>query len=135
MLIGWRMQDDLNRFARLPDGTLTVDALTGTCTHSVDGELTTHIGPEIAAWFRHRLDADGIPFSAITFANVTADVHITTEQRRSDTRVKFDWKCRSLISTSDREFTSELAEPHTWCSGKPRNEESGEPDDARESPS
>jgi hypothetical protein len=116
-------------------GALTVDALAGTCTHSVDGELTTHIGPEIAAWLRHRLNADGIPFSAITIANVTAEVHITTEQHRRDTRVKFDWKCRSLIATRDREFTSELAEPHTWCSGTSRKEECGEPDDARESPS
>ena len=134
MLIGWRMQEDLTRFARMSDGTLTVDALSGNCTHSVDGELMTYIGPEIAAWFRHRLETDGIPFSAITIANVTADVHITTEQRRRDTRVRFDWKCRSLISTSDREFTSELAEPHTWCSGKPQIEEGGEPADARESP-
>lgn len=126
MLIGWRMQDDLDRFARFPNGTLTVDALTGSCTHSVDGELSTYIGPEIAAWFRHRLDTDGIPLSAIVIANVTADVHVTTEQRRRDTRVKFDWKCRSLISTRDRDFTSELAEPHTWCSGIPRNEECGE---------
>ena len=127
MLIGWRMQDDLNRFAQLPDGTLTVDALTGACTHNVDGELTTYIGPEIAAWFRHRLDTDGIPISAISIANVTADVHITAEQRRRDTRVKFEWKCRSRITAGDREFTSELAEPHTWVSGAPRNEKSGEP--------
>ncbi|KLU05192.1 hypothetical protein RISK_002768 [Rhodopirellula islandica] len=123
------MQDDLERFARLPDGTLTVDALTGACTHSVDGELTTYIGPEIAAWFRHRLDTDGIPLSAITIASVTANVHVTIEQRRRDTRVKFDWSCRSLISTGSREFTSELAEPHTWCSGNPKTEDSGEPCD------
>ncbi len=135
MLIGWRMQDDLTRFAQLPGGTLTVDALTGTCMHSVDGELTTDIGPEIAAWFRHRLDTDGIPVSAITIANVTADVHIATEQSRRNARVKFHWKCRSRITAGDREFTSELAEPHTWCSGAALNEDRGEPDDARESPS
>ncbi len=129
------MQDDLNRFAQLSDGTLTIDVLTGTCTHSVHGKLSTYIGPEIAAWFQHRLDADRIPISAITVASVTADVHITTEQRRRDTRVKFDWKCRSLISTRDREFTSKLEAPHTWCSGKPRNEESGTPNDTRDSPS
>ena len=119
MLIGWRMQDDLNRFAQLPDGTLTVDALSGFCSHSKVGEIETYVGPEIAAWLRHRLDTDGIPHSVVTFAQVVADVTITTERRRRDTLVRFHWHCRSLISTSDRDFASELTEPHSWCSGLP----------------
>ena len=124
MLVGWRMQDDLRTFAQMPDGTITVDALSGTCTHSETGHLETHIGPEIAAWLRHRLDADGIPLSTIIVASVAADVTITAERRRRDTRVRFNWHCRSQISTPERHFASELSEPHTWCSGNPRVEDS-----------
>ena len=32
---GWRMQSDLETFAALPDGSLTVDVLAGTCVHEL----------------------------------------------------------------------------------------------------
>ena len=51
MFMGWRMADDLDTFANLPDGTLTIDVLHGTCSHSESGPVQTHIAAEIAAWF------------------------------------------------------------------------------------
>lgn len=117
MLIGWRMSEDLELFAQLPDGTLSVDVLTGSCVHSVAGELTTHIAPEMAAWFRLRLEIDGVPLSRIAEARVNADVTIVVEKRRRDRRVHFGWRCRSLIATPDSQYSSSLKEPHTWCSG------------------
>ena len=117
MLIGWRMYEDLDLFAQLPSGTLSVDVLAGKCTHTVAGDLTTHIAPEMAAWFVHRLEADGVPVSMITEARVDADVTVVIEKRRRDKRVHFDWRCRSLIATQNRQYSSLLEEPHTWCSG------------------
>ena len=42
-------------FAQLPEGRLKIDVHTGTCEHDSVGVVKTYIGPEIAAWFSHRL--------------------------------------------------------------------------------
>ncbi|MDB4759754.1 hypothetical protein OAG34_00925 [bacterium] len=125
MLIGWRMQQDLNLFATMSDGTLTIDVLDGICIHDADGELDTYIASEMSSWFRHRLEADNIPVETISVTRVVARVSINTERRRRDTRVHFDWRCRSLITAAGRDFVSELSEPHTWCSGLPPIHSSG----------
>lgn len=114
MFMGWRMGDDLDTFLALPDGTLTIDVLNGSCNHSELGIVQTRIAAEIAAWFSHRLDEHKIPHDDIVDATLTVHVkHILPVSKRKR-GVTFDWSCDGMIKTTDREYCAHLAEPHTW---------------------
>ena len=114
MFMGWRMQQDLGTFAELPDGLLQIDVLSGTCTHTDAGSVTTHIAGELNAWFLDRLNKHGIPATDIE----TAMLHVimkNTIASKHKMGIAFDWTCDSkIVTTEGREFTAHLAEPHTW---------------------
>ena len=114
MFMGWRMADDLDVFANLPDGILTIDVLCGTCSHDELGSIETRIAPEIAAWFLHRLDEHRIPRSDIIDATLTVsmDRRIPLPTLKRD--ITYDWTCDGSFRTKDREYHARLSEPHTW---------------------
>jgi len=113
MFMGWRMGDDLETLATLPDGILTIDVLHGTCNHSETGCVQTHIAAEIAAWFLHRLHEHRI--DRVDIVNATLTVHMTRVAPPKHKRgITWNWTCDGLIQTSDREYRAHLAEPHTW---------------------
>jgi hypothetical protein len=113
MFMGWRMADDLETFAKLPDGELNINVLDAACEHSVAGKIDTYIAGEIKAWFLHRLQEHKIPLHEVTAAHLT--VHMKNRIASSHKRgISFDGTCDSTIRTNDREYSAHLAEPHTW---------------------
>ncbi|PHQ36107.1 hypothetical protein [Rhodopirellula bahusiensis] len=113
MFYGWRMQSDLETFAALPDGALTVDVLAGTCVHDSCGALETYIAGEMSAWFKHQLDERGIPLADIKSAMLFVDL-VRVPPPKKKRGITFDWRGRGVIQTDSREYVSELAESHTW---------------------
>lgn len=97
MFMGWRMQDDLAAFSKLPDGQLCINVLGGSCEHSKSGPLDTHIAGEIREWFLQRLATHHIPLSDIVAATLTVTMKSTipTPHRRG---IAFDWTCDATIS-------------------------------------
>jgi len=114
MFMGWRMGEDLDTFSKLPDGQLTIDVLTGNCEHDSAGTVQTYIGPEIAAWFAHRLEQHHIESGEILLATLTVQIARPTPPAKGKRGITFHWKCKAQIRTSDRLYDAELAEPHPW---------------------
>ena len=118
MLMGWRMGDDLETLADLPDGVLSFDVLRGTATHSVTGAIALRIAEEMHAWLQHRLVSLHIPPDALIAATLSADFRtdrIATDRKRI---VSFDFRCSSCLRTADRIYQGQLHEAHTCHSRK-----------------
>ena len=121
MLVGWRMGDDLEALAELPDGTVSIDVLAGTASHDTAGAIQLYIAGELQAWLSHRLSVNRIPAQAITAAEVTAEIctdRIATNRKRI---VSFDFSVQSIISTDECSYTGKLHETHSWHSRAPSN--------------
>jgi len=113
MFMGWRMADDLDVFAKLPEGRLLINVLDSTTEHSEVGRIGVRIAHEIHAWFLHRLNQHRIPLEDIKAAWLL--VHIkNTVPTKHKIGITFDWSCDATIVTKDREYSARLAEPHTW---------------------
>ena len=111
--LGWQIQQDLDMFATLPEGKLTVDVLAGSCVHSESGLVNTYIAGEISSWFKHQITERGIPLSDIMPAMLHVELarSPTSKKKRS---VTFDWRGSGCIKTDAREYNAELAESHSW---------------------
>jgi hypothetical protein len=116
MLVGWRMGDDLEVLAELPDGTISFNVLTGTASHSIAGTVSLHVAAEMQAWLQHRLSTHHIPSDALQEATLVAAIRtdrIATDRKRI---VSFDFACTSCLTTTDRTYEGELHEKHSWHS-------------------
>jgi hypothetical protein len=116
MLVGWRMGEDLETLADLPDGTLSFDVLSGTASHSVAGALSLHVAEEMQSWLQHRLVAHRIPADTLCAATLVAEIRtdrIATDRKRI---VSFDFTCSSRLVTADRTYEGRLHEKHAWHS-------------------
>jgi hypothetical protein len=114
MLVGWRMENDLVVLAALPDGTLHIDVLAGTATHSSSSAIELWIAGELQGWLLNRLAESGIEASEIRVARLTAAIRtdrIATNRKRI---VSFDFAVQSIIETSEREYRGALHEVHKW---------------------
>jgi hypothetical protein len=121
MLVGWRMAEDLEVLADLPDGTLVIDVVSGSAVHSVNGPLALYIAGELQAWLQHRLSESGIDRSGIERAVVMAAIRterIATNRKRI---ISFDFAVDSTIVTAEREYRGKLCEVHHWHSRVPSN--------------
>lgn len=125
MFVGWRMSQDLELFATIPQGQLSIDILRATCTHESLGAIDTHIAGEISAWFRHRMTVHQIAESVILQAILTVQLKRTPQTSKRDCGVVFDWQCEGIIRTIDREYRSQLHEPHTWIPAAASNARTG----------
>lgn len=114
MAIGWRMGQDLEKLADLPDGTIKFDLLQGTASHSRVGEIDLWIAKEMQAWLKHRFEVDRIPENQILQGCV--QLSSTTDRIKTDKKriVSFDWECHSLIATDEKCYESHLKEAHSW---------------------
>lgn len=116
MLVGWRMQEDLEALADLPNGTLMIDVLNGTASHSTATVLSLHIAEELQAWLKHRTTELRIPFDTLNSATIIADIstdRIATNRKRI---VAFDFKCRSKLVSGEHTYEGVLNEKHVWHS-------------------
>ena len=114
MLVGWRMGDDLETLANLPDGTLSIDVLSATASHSAVSQLSLHVAKEMQAWLESRMVAFGIPTEALDVAVVIA--HIRTDRVATDRKriVAFEFNCESTLTSGPRTYVGALAEKHVW---------------------
>ncbi len=110
------MGEDLEVLADLPDGTLTVDVLSGSAVHSVNGPMSLHIAGELQAWLQHRLAESRIDRSEIERAVVMAAIR--TDRKATDRKrvISFDFAVDSTIATAEREYRATLCEAHQWHS-------------------
>jgi hypothetical protein len=125
MFVGWRMTQDLEIFATIPEGQLTIDVLRGECKHESLGPIDTYIAGEISAWFKHRLTAHEIEQTEILQAVLTVQLNRIPQTSKRHRGVKFDWRCDGFICTIDREYRSQLHEPHTWIPAATPNPKAG----------
>ena len=121
MLIGWHMGDDLETLARLPDGTLLIDALAAAASHDIAGNIQLHIAGELQAWLSHRLSINQIPAHSISSATVTAEIRTDRLDTNRAHIVSFYFSVHSEISTDECSYTSALQEVHRWHSRLPPN--------------
>ena len=93
--------DDLERLADLPDGTLTMDLVAGTAHHSsqpdpIDLEIVAHL----SEWLKARLGEDAF---ANHLAHAVLTVSIRTDRVPADRKrvIPFDWTCDSSVASRD----------------------------------
>ena len=114
MFMGWRMGDDLEALAGLPDGKIHVNLLTGTAEHSEAGPLNLHVAAEIQAWLRQECEKDGIDYSALKAADLWVDIDtskIATNRKRI---VCFDFDAISRLTTDEATYSAHVSETHRW---------------------
>ena len=114
MLVGWRMGEDLEQLAELPDGVIFINALKGEAKHSSAGPLKLWVAEEISAWLPSRLESLSIPIAEILEATIQASIstgRILTNKKRI---VSFDFRVQSTITTKDRTYVGNLEERHEW---------------------
>ena len=109
MVIGWRMDiEERKNLAELPPGNLHFDILTGQATHDSLGSIHLAIATEMQAWFRQRLEKDGVQIGGINSATLDMDL-ITKKLKTGKTRqIYFDCRIRSRISTDEKVYEAEL---------------------------
>lgn len=114
MLVGWRMHEDLEKLAELPNGTLTIDLLRRTAVHDVAGGLQLHIVEELAAWLAEKLSIEKIPIGELS--SVTLEAGIRSDRVATDKKriVLFDFDRRCSISTIQRKYEGTVHQSHTW---------------------
>jgi hypothetical protein len=113
MLVGWRMGEDLERIATLPDGALEFDLIAGRVTHTIAGPVDLHVCGELAAWLKSRLDVLHIPVDSLRAATLRADFRTDRVATNRKKILSFDWKCRSRLATDEKEYVGHL-EKHEW---------------------
>lgn len=114
MFMGWRMSEDLEILAEIPDGQLTIDLLSGQSTHDAKGAIQLHIADEIRAWLKLECEKESIPFNQLSTAELVVD--LDTSQVKTDKKriVCFSFVCRSVIATDEHEYRAEAHETHKW---------------------
>ena len=114
MFVGWRLGEDYEKLADLPDGTLQVNLLLKQNYHSSGVDLIFWITTELAAWFRERLIVHGIPLSEIQKCSLA--VTYTTNRIKTDRKkiISFDFSCISIIKTDEVEYNGALVEKHSY---------------------
>ena len=114
MVVGWRMGDDYERIAGLPDGRLSFDLLRGTVVHSSGISPELWVAGELSAWLAARLLAEGIPESEVRTALL--DVSFRTDRIKTNRKkiVSFDFECRSVLETTAKKYEGKLVERHSY---------------------
>ncbi|WP_445369245.1 hypothetical protein ACH5Y9_08285 [Methylomonas sp. BW4-1] len=114
MVVGWRMGDDFERIAQLPDGTLSFDLLKKSATHSSGVSPELWITGELAAWLTARLAAENI--DQMKLVEATLDVQHRTDRIKTDRKkiVSFDFECHSVLATDERRYQGKLVERHSY---------------------
>jgi hypothetical protein len=110
------MQADLEILADLPDGTLTIDVLTGSASHTTIPQLSLYIAGELQAWLTSRMATALIPLQTLNSAVVVTEIRtdrIATNRKRI---VSFEFDCRSTLTSGLRTYVGTLVEKHVWHS-------------------
>lgn len=114
MFVGWRMADDLEKLSDLPNGTISLNLLTGVANHSVSGPIDLHVAKEIRAWLQQQSVKEGIDISQLITATLEIDVDTSKVGTNKNKVVMFNFGCRSNIQTSETTYHATLKEAHKW---------------------
>jgi hypothetical protein len=136
MFCGWRLGGSYKDLERLGSGTLSIDALVGSCRFDGVPVEPPHIAGELHAWLCQDLTAQGIPIAALLRAALTARLSITAIGPRqritlvhfslaNGKRVRWDKfyrcviECESEVATDEAAYRSRLADVEEWPAGWP----------------
>jgi hypothetical protein len=114
MMVGWRMVDDYEILAELPDGTLSFNLLSESVTHDSGAQPKLWITGELAAWLQVRLVAENI--DAKNLVEATLNVSHKTDRIKTARKsiISFDFDCHSLLATTEKLYEGRLVERHIW---------------------
>lgn len=114
MVVGWRMGDDVEKIANLPDGTIEFDVLSGSAKHSSGAVPDLWVSGELQAWFRARLATLKIKSEEVQAAKLEVAVKTDRLKTSRKTLVSFDFECKSSVVTADKRYEGKLVEKHTY---------------------
>lgn len=114
MFVGWRMGDDLEILSELPDGTITIDLLTGEATHSIEGPVQLHIAKEIQAWLQQQSKKENVDITKIEAGALDVDIDTGTIPTNKEKVVFFNFECRSFIKTNKATYQASLKNIGQW---------------------
>ncbi|PHS03792.1 MAG: hypothetical protein COA78_17330 [Blastopirellula sp.] len=114
MFVGWRMCDDLEIMSDLPDGTITLNLLTGDALHSIAGPLDLHIAKEIQAWLQQQSEKEGVDVAQLKSATLEVDVDTGKVATNKKKIVMFNFECRSSLKTDETSYQATLKDMHQW---------------------
>ena len=108
------MGDDLEVLSEIPDGTITVDLLTGKDHHSIVCELNLHVSKEITVWLIHQSGKEGINWAKMETASLV--VTVDTEKIKTNKKqvVMFNFECKATLCTSEACYEAALIENVKW---------------------
>jgi hypothetical protein len=110
----WRDAGDFEVLAALPDGEISLDALTGSARHFQAGPIVLRIAEELAAGFADQLSRKGIAQATVLEAGLTVAVDTTKVKTDRARIVHFDFRIVSRIRTETASFTASQDEEHVW---------------------
>jgi hypothetical protein len=114
MFVGWRMAEDLEILAELPDGTLEIDVLSETVRHSSGATPRLHVAGELAAWLRNRLDEARLALTELTKAHLVVVIRTERIVKTRKRLISFDFACTCTVTGYDRTYVGHLIETHKW---------------------
>jgi hypothetical protein len=114
MVVGWRMGDDYEHMAQLPDGTLSFDLLEEKASHSCGEYPKLWITGELSAWLKNRLAVERVESSKLAVAKL--EVTYKTDRIKTDRKkiISFDFECRSTLETDEAKYEGSLVERHAY---------------------
>lgn len=114
MVVGWRMGDDVEKIANLPDGKIVFDVLSGKATHSSGVDPDLWVSGELQAWFQARLKALNIQDKEVEAAKLEVAFKTDRIKTTRKTLVSFDFECQSSVVTADKRYEGRLVEKHSY---------------------
>jgi hypothetical protein len=111
---GWRDGSDLETLARLPDGMVYIDVLSGLARHETAGPIALRLASALQGALAERLARKGIPAGALETAALGLRVDsgaIRTDRNRI---VHFDFGIEAAVRADGREHLASRREDHVW---------------------
>lgn len=123
MFARWRLPEDFEILAELPDGEIHIDALAGVARHALAGPIDLRIAREMRVGLESQLEKKGILPGELAEALVT--VRMDTSRIRTDRRriMHFDFAISSRIRVGTGEYSASQDEEHVWHSRPERPED------------
>jgi hypothetical protein len=117
----WRDGSDLETLARLPDGLVAIDAVTGEARHRTSGPIALRLADALKAGLADRLARKGIAGGgsadgAGTALSATLELSIDTGAIRTDREriVHFDFGIEAIVGAEGGEYRASRREDHVW---------------------
>lgn len=114
MIVGWRLGEDYETLAELPDGILHVDLINASNSHSSGSIPALWVTAELSMWLNNRLAVENIDRDQIRAVSIElkhSTDRISTNRKKI---ISFDFVCSSSIKTDEIEYKGALVAQHTY---------------------